>query len=279
MTEIQPGRVQIELQGPLFFVAGPCVIEGRDHCLRIAEALSRARERLKIALLFKASYDKANRTSVQSFRGPGEEEGLKILQEVRRQFGLAVLTDVHETIQVAAAADTVDVLQIPAFLSRQTDLILACARSGKTVNVKKGQFLAPWDMKNVIEKCRAAGNSNVMLTERGTSFGYNQLVVDFRSLVIMRQFEVPVIFDATHSVQAPGGAGTASSGNAEFIEPLARAAVAVGISGIFVEVHDNPARALSDGPNALRLDRFESLVKRLLEFDALSRAGARRDVL
>ncbi|HEV8130978.1 MAG TPA: 3-deoxy-8-phosphooctulonate synthase [Acidobacteriota bacterium] len=271
MTEIQPGRVQIDLQGPLFFVAGPCVIEDRDHCLKIAEALLRVRDRLKIPLLFKASYDKANRTSVQSFRGAGEEEGLKILQEVRRQFGLAVLTDVHETTQVAAAAEAVDVLQIPAFLSRQTDLIVACARSGKTVNVKKGQFLAPWDMGNVIEKCRAAGNSKVMLTERGASFGYNQLVVDFRSLLIMQQFEVPVIFDATHSVQVPGGAGTASSGNAEFIEPLARAAVAVGVSGIFVEVHEDPARALSDGPNALRLDRFEPLAKRLMELHAVSR--------
>ncbi|HEY3130233.1 MAG TPA: 3-deoxy-8-phosphooctulonate synthase [Acidobacteriota bacterium] len=277
MTEIQPGRVRIEREGPLFFVAGPCVIENREHCLKIADALAQVRDRLAIALLFKASYDKANRTSVRSFRGPGEEEGLRILDEVRRQFGLAVLTDVHETAQVTAAAEAVDVLQVPAFLSRQTDLIVACARTGKTVNIKKGQFLAPWDMKNVVEKFQATGNSKAMLTERGASFGYNQLVVDFRSLVIMRRLNVPVIFDATHSVQLPGGIGTASSGNAEFIEPLARAAVAVGVSGIFIEVHENPALALSDGPNALRLDLFESLVQRLLELDAVSRTARNAD--
>ncbi len=273
MTEIQPGRVQIDREGPLFLIAGPCVIESRDHCLKIAEALARVRDRLGTGLLFKASYDKANRTSVRSFRGPGEEEGLKILQEVRRQFGLAVLTDVHETAQVAAAAQVADVLQVPAFLSRQTDLIVACARTGKTVNVKKGQFLAPWDMKNVVEKFQANGNSKLILTERGACFGYNQLVVDFRSIVIMRRLNVPVVFDATHSVQIPGGAGTRSSGNAEFIEPLARAAVAVGVSGVFMEVHEDPARALSDGPNTLRLDLFEPLVKRLLELDAASRTA------
>ncbi|MBI4457026.1 MAG: 3-deoxy-8-phosphooctulonate synthase [Acidobacteria bacterium] len=271
MTKIEPGHVEIDAGGTLFFIAGPCVIESRDHCLKIAEAVSHVRDRLKIAILFKASYDKANRTSIRSFRGPGEQEGLDILQQVRQQFGLAVLTDVHETTQVCAAAQVVDVLQVPAFLSRQTDLILACARTGKTVNVKKGQFLAPWDMKHVVDKFQATGNSKVMVTERGTSFGYNQLIVDFRSLVIMRELKVPVIFDATHSVQIPGGAGTASSGNSEFIGPLARAAVSVGVAGIFLEVHDDPARALSDGPNALRLDLFEYLVDQLLELDAVCR--------
>lgn len=269
---VEPGYVDIQPQGPLFLVAGPCVIESREHCLKIAQHLAAARERLQVPLLFKASYDKANRTSIRSFRGPGEQEGLKILQEVQREFHLAVLTDVHETGDVQAAAQVVDVLQVPAFLSRQTDLILACARTGKTVNVKKGQFLAPWDMKNVVEKFFSTGNCKLMLTERGTSFGYGQLVVDFRSLVIMRDLEVPIIFDATHSVQIPGGAGSASSGNPEFIEPLARAAVAVGVSGIFVEVHDDPARALSDGANALRMDLFEPLVRRLLELDLVSRA-------
>ncbi|MBI3940126.1 MAG: 3-deoxy-8-phosphooctulonate synthase [Acidobacteria bacterium] len=272
---LQPGQVQIMPGGPLFFIAGPCVIESRDHCLKIAERLAGIRDRLRMPVLFKASYDKANRTSIHSFRGPGEQEGLRILQEVRQQFNMAVLTDVHETGQVPAAAQAVDVLQVPAFLSRQTDLILACARTGRTVNIKKGQFMAPWDMRNVVDKFMSTGNSRVMLTERGTCFGYGQLVVDFRGLVVMRQLGVPVIFDAGHSVQMPGGAGTASSGNPEFIEPLARAAVAVGIAGLFLEVHEDPARAASDGPNALQIDLFEPLARRLMELDAVhhSRPG------
>jgi 2-dehydro-3-deoxyphosphooctonate aldolase (KDO 8-P synthase) len=269
MHELSPGHIRIEPAGPLFFIAGPCVIENRDHCLKIAEQLAAARDRLNLPLIFKASYDKANRTSQQSFRGPGEGEGLKVLNEVQRRFNLPVLTDVHETSQVPAAADVVDVLQIPAFLCRQTDLIAACARTGKTVNIKKGQFLAPWDMKNVVEKFISSGNRKLWLTERGSSFGYNQLVVDYRALLIMRGLQVPVVFDATHSVQIPGGAGTSSSGNSEFIEPLARAAVAVGVNGIFMEVHDDPARALSDGPNALPLEKFETVVKKLVELDQM----------
>jgi len=269
MHELRPDQVRIEAGGPLFFIAGPCVIENRDHCLKIAEYLAQVRDRLKLPLIFKASYDKANRTSVQSFRGPGQAEGLKILEEVRRRFNIAVLTDVHETGQVSDAAGAVDVLQIPAFLSRQTDLIMACARSGKTVNIKKGQFLAPWDMKNVVDKFISSGNRKLWLTERGATFGYNQLVVDYRALLVMSRFQVPVIFDATHSVQIPGGAGSSSSGNSEFIAPLARAAVAVGVNGIFVEVHEDPANALSDGPNALPLAEFEPLAKRLIDLDQM----------
>ena len=254
-------------------MAGPCVIESRDHCLRMAEHLARVRDRLGLALIFKASYDKANRTSIRSYRGPGPDQGLEILREVQTGFGLPVMTDVHETGQVGAAAEVVDVLQIPAFLCRQTDLILACAQTGKHVNITKGQFLAPWDMQHAVEKARSTGSAKLMLTERGTSFGYGQLVVDFRSLVILRRFGVPVVFDATHSVQLPGGAGDASSGNPEFIAPLARAAVGVGVSGLFMEVHDNPAKALSDGPNALPLHSFEPLAQALMDLDAAARAA------
>jgi 2-dehydro-3-deoxyphosphooctonate aldolase (KDO 8-P synthase) len=259
-----------KLGGPRrpFFIAGPCVIETEPHCLRMAEALASAAERLQVDLVFKASYDKANRSSGRSFRGPGMEEGLRILEKARAVSGLPLLTDVHETSQVAAASEVLDVLQIPAFLSRQTDLVQAAARSGRAVNIKKGQFLSPWEMRNVLDKALETGNRNVALTERGTSFGYNNLVVDFRSFAILHSFGQPVIFDATHSVQLPGGKGDASSGEARFIPHLARAAAAAGVDGFFFEVHDDPAHALSDGPNALHLALFPRLVQELLTIRA-----------
>lgn len=254
---------------PFFLIAGPCVIESRSHCLDLAGNLREITARLEIPFIFKASYDKANRTSVRSFRGPGIDEGLEILETVRRQIGVPVLSDVHSAEDAERAGRVLDVIQVPAFLCRQTDLLLAAAGTGKIVNVKKGQFLAPWDARNILEKIESAGNRQILLTERGTSFGYNNLVVDFKSLPAMREFGFPVVFDATHSVQLPGGAGKESSGQAEFIEPLARAAVAVGVDGLFCEVHENPEAALSDGANALRLDRLESMLKQLKEIDSL----------
>ena len=254
---------------PFFLIAGPCVIESRSHCLDLAGNLREITARLEIPFIFKASYDKANRTSVRSFRGPGIDEGLEILETVRRQIGVPVLSDVHSAEEAARAGRVLDVIQVPAFLCRQTDLLLAAAGTGKIVNVKKGQFLAPWDARNILEKIESAGNRQILLTERGTSFGYNNLVVDFKSLPAMREFGFPVVFDATHSVQLPGGTGKESSGQAEFIEPLARAAVAVGVDGLFCEVHENPEAALSDGANALRLDRLESMLKQLKEIDSL----------
>lgn len=254
---------------PFFLIAGPCVIESRSHCLDLAGNLREITARLEIPFIFKASYDKANRTSVRSFRGPGIDEGLEILETVQRQIGVPVLSDVHSAEEAERAGRVLDVIQVPAFLCRQTDLLLAAAGTGKIVNVKKGQFLAPWDAWNILEKIESAGNRQILLTERGTSFGYNNLVVDFKSLPAMREFGFPVVFDATHSVQLPGGAGKESSGQAEFIEPLARAAVAVGVDGLFCEVHENPEAALSDGANALRLDRLESMLKQLKEIDSL----------
>lgn len=254
---------------PFFLIAGPCVIESRSHCLDLAGNLREITARLEIPFIFKASYDKANRTSVRSFRGPGIDEGLEILETVQRQIGVPVLSDVHSAEEAERAGRVLDVIQVPAFLCRQTDLLLAAAGTGKIVNVKKGQFLAPWDAWNILEKIESAGNRQILLTERGTSFGYNNLVVDFKSLPAMREFGFPVVFDATHSVQLPGGAGEKSSGQAEFIEPLARAAVAVGVDGLFCEVHENPEAALSDGANALRLDRLESMLKQLKEIDSL----------
>ncbi len=253
---------------PLFLISGPCVVESEGHCLQLAGSLKEIAARLGIPFLFKASYDKANRTSIHSFRGPGPEAGLAILQKVRTQIGVPVLSDVHEPGQVAAAAEVLDVLQIPAFLCRQTDLIVAAASSGKPINIKKGQFLAPWDARNIVEKANGSGARLVLLTERGTTFGYNNLVVDFKSLPVMREL-CPVVFDATHSVQLPGGAGRSSGGQAEFIPALARAAVAVGTDGLFCEVHEEPARALSDGANALRLDQLEGLLEDLLEIDRI----------
>jgi 2-dehydro-3-deoxyphosphooctonate aldolase (KDO 8-P synthase) len=258
---------------PLFLIAGPCVIESRDLIMRTAERLRGICARLELPFIFKASFDKANRSSDASFRGLGMDEGLAILGEVRRELGLPVLTDVHETDQVAAVAAAVDVLQTPAFLCRQTDFIHAVASAGRPVNIKKGQFLAPGEMKNVVAKARAAsGADNVLVCERGYSFGYNNLVSDMRSLMIMRETRCPVVFDATHSVQLPGGQGSSSGGQREFVPVLARAAVASGVSGLFMETHPDPARALSDGPNAWPLDLMEPLLRVLQGIDRLVKA-------
>src|SRR6266436_1888495 len=241
--------------GSLFLIAGPCVIESEEHAIRMAEIIKGVARSLEFPFIFKASYDKANRTSIRSFRGPGIKEGLRILKKIKDQLSIPILTDVHETVDVAKVAEVVDVLQIPAFLSRQTDLVVAAALSGRVVNIKKGQFVAPWDMRHAVENCRQAGNAQVFLTERGATFGYNNLVVDMRSLAIMRKF-APVVFDATHSVQLPsssteGNGPAVSGGQPEFIPVLARAAVAAGVDGVFLEVHDNPKEAKSDGANAL----------------------------
>jgi 2-dehydro-3-deoxyphosphooctonate aldolase (KDO 8-P synthase) len=255
--------------GNLFLIAGPCVIESEDHAIRMAEIIKGVTRSLSFPFIFKASYDKANRTSIKSFRGPGLKEGLRILQEVRNEVKVPVLTDVHETADVARVAEVADILQIPAFLCRQTDLVVAAAKSGRVVNVKKGQFVSPWDMKHAIDKCREGGNRKVFVTERGSSFGYNNLVVDMRSLAIMRKF-APVVFDATHSVQLPSASHgdedspAVSGGQPEFIPVLARAAVAAGVDGVFMEVHDNPKEAKSDGANALPSTRLRSVLKELL---------------
>ncbi|TLM68965.1 MAG: 3-deoxy-8-phosphooctulonate synthase [Deltaproteobacteria bacterium] len=256
---------------PLVLIAGPCVIETLDHTLRTAEALKGIAARLGVGLVFKASFDKANRTSVTSFRGPGLDAGLEILARVKSECGLPVLSDVHDLSQIAPAAEVLDVLQIPAFLSRQTDLLAAAGATGRVVNVKKGQFLAPWDMKNAVGKLESVGNRNILLTERGASFGYNNLVVDMRSLPIMRETGCPVIFDATHSVQLPGGAGTASAGQRQFVGALSRAAAGAGIDGLFWEVHEDPDRALCDGPNSLPLDQVEAQLRRVLAIDAIAK--------
>ena len=267
ISSFQVGDVRIG-SGNLFLIAGPCVIESEEHAIRMAEIIKGVTRALGFPLIFKASYDKANRTSIRSFRGPGLKEGLRILKKIKDEVQLPVLTDVHEVADVARVAEVVDVLQIPAFLCRQTDLVAAAALSGRPVNIKKGQFVSPWDMRHAVEKCREAGNTQVFLTERGTSFGYNNLVVDMRSLSIMRRF-APVVFDATHSVQLPsaqaddhGPAG--SGGQPEFIPVLARAAVAAGVDGIFLEVHDNPKIAKSDGANALESTKLREVLKELL---------------
>ena len=246
-------------------IAGPCVIESRDHAFFMASELKKVTAAHGVPFIFKASYDKANRTSIKSFRGLGIDEGLAILRDVRNKFQVPVLSDVHEPSHCKAAGEVLDILQIPAFLSRQTDLILAAAGTGKIVNVKKGQFLAPWEMKNVVEKMREAGNERLLLTERGASFGYNNLVVDFRSFPIMQSFGCPVVFDVTHSLQLPGGQGESSGGQPQYIPHLARAGVAAGVDGLFMEVHDNPAKALSDGPNALNLSLLPALLEQLVE--------------
>lgn len=252
-----------------FLIAGPCVIESEAHAIKMAREIQKITSQLDICYVFKASYDKANRTAINSFRGLGLEEGLRILGLIRSEFNLPILTDIHEIEQAKVVAEVVDILQIPAFLCRQTDLLIAAAQTGKIVNVKKGQFLAPWDMKNVVEKLAASGCQNAMLTERGASFGYNNLVVDMRSFPIMREFNCPVVFDVTHSLQRPGGLGNATGGDSKFIENLARAGVACGVDGVFMEVHDNPAIALSDGPNALPLARLEALLVMLKKIDEL----------
>ncbi len=259
---------------PLALIAGPCVIESEAHCLDLALRLKSAAAEHGFPLVFKASFDKANRTSLRSYRGPGLEKGLSILARVRREAGVPVLSDVHEPAQAGPAAEVLDVLQIPAFLCRQTDLLLAAARTGRPVNVKKGQFLAPEDAAAILEKVRSAGNPRVFLTERGASFGYHDLVVDMRSLVVLRALGAPLVFDATHSVQTPGGEGERSGGRPEFIEPLARAAAAVGIDALFVEVHDDPARALSDASSALPLERLGALLRSVRAVDAARRQSA-----
>jgi 2-dehydro-3-deoxyphosphooctonate aldolase (KDO 8-P synthase) len=261
--------VKIGGKRPLVLIAGPCVIESESATLRHAERLMTICNGLSIPLIFKASYDKANRTSIDAYRGPGMQEGLRILAKVKESLGLAVISDIHSIEQVAPAAQVLDVLQIPAFLCRQTDLLVAAAKSGRVINVKKGQFLAPWDMKNVAGKLAASGNENIILTERGASFGYNNLVVDMRTFPAMRSFGYPVVFDATHSVQLPGGQGTSSGGQREFVEYLSRAAVATGIDGIFMEVHEDPAQALCDGPNSIPLSDLPSLLATLMALDAV----------
>jgi 2-dehydro-3-deoxyphosphooctonate aldolase (KDO 8-P synthase) len=267
--KIKIGGFEIGGGRPLALIAGPCVIENADSAMRHAAFIKSVADRVGMPVIFKSSYDKANRTSLSSFRGPGLEDGLRILAKVRREIGVPVLTDVHEKEQAALVKDSADVLQIPAFLCRQTDFILAVARSGKAVNVKKGQFLAPWDMRNIVEKIVSTGNEQVMVTERGASFGYNNLVSDMRSLVVLGELGYPVVFDATHSLQLPGGLGKASGGERRYIPALARAAVAVGIDALFMEVHEDPDRALSDGPNSLPLGELEELLKRVKEIDAL----------
>lgn len=274
MTEARAfsvGKIQFGGDAPLFLIAGPCVIESEDHATMMAEKLGVIASDLKVPYIFKASYDKANRTSSSSFRGPGLKKGLKILAKIKKNTGLPILTDVHDESEVKEAADVCDILQIPAFLSRQTDLLVTAAKSGRAVNIKKGQFLSPWEMKNAAGKVAGAGNKKIILTERGSSFGYQNLVVDMRSFPIMGKLGYPVVFDVTHSVQLPGGAGNASGGQPEFIEPLARAGVAVGVDGIFLEVHDNPAKALSDGSNALPLAQFRSLLEKIVALSALVR--------
>ncbi len=256
---------------PFFLIAGPCVIESEEHALGVAARLREITSALDVPFIFKASYDKANRTSIRSFRGPGLDRGLEILARIRRELGVAVTSDVHEAGHVGPAAEVLDLLQIPAFLCRQTDLIVAAAATGRPVNIKKGQFLAPGDLVHAVEKARSTGNRDLLVTERGTSFGYNNLVVDFRSLPRLRQLGVPVVFDATHSVQLPGGAGGSSSGESGFIPYLARAAVAVGIDGLFMEVHPDPKRALSDGANALQIDLLKDMLTHLRRLDALTR--------
>ncbi|HEX9263241.1 MAG TPA: 3-deoxy-8-phosphooctulonate synthase [Candidatus Binatia bacterium] len=254
---------------PLAVIAGPCVIESEESALRHAAALKEKADRVGVPYIFKSSYDKANRSSLNSFRGPGLEEGLEILAAVKKKIGVPILTDVHESDQVARVKEVADILQIPAFLCRQTDFIVAVANSGKIVNVKKGQFLAPWDMRNIVEKIRSTGNDQILLTERGASFGYNNLVSDMRSLVVMGELGYPVVFDATHSLQLPGGLGNASGGERTYIPALARAGVAAGVDALFMEVHEDPDRALSDGPNSLALENFESLLKVVKQIDSL----------
>ena len=275
MTAVRVNVGSVMFGGPrLALIAGPCVIEDQAACLRHAERLAAIARRAEVPLVFKSSFDKANRTSDKSFRGPGLEEGLRTLEQVKREVGVPILTDIHEAAQAAMVAAVVDIIQIPALLSRQTDLIHAAAASGCALNLKKGQFLAPWDMKSVISKAESAGNRRIIVTERGFSFGYNNLVADMRSLVIMRGFGYPVIFDATHSVQLPGAGGEHSGGQREFVAPLARAAVAVGIDGLFMEVHEDPDHALSDGPNSYPLEKLPALLDELRKLHELSHANA-----
>jgi 2-dehydro-3-deoxyphosphooctonate aldolase (KDO 8-P synthase) len=274
---VQIGGVRLGGGAPLTLIAGPCVIESDEHALKMAESIAEIAGRHRIPLVFKASYDKANRTSARSYRGPGLDAGLRTLATVKRRTGLPILTDIHEPSQAGPAAEVADVLQIPAFLSRQTDLLVAAARTGRAVNIKKGQFLAPDDVRHAIAKVTSAGNANVIVTERGVSFGYHNLVVDMRAFPILRGLGYPVVFDVTHSLQLPGAGEGVTAGQAEFIEPLASAGVAAGVDGVFLEVHDDPASAKSDAQNALPLARLDALLARLLRIDAAVReAGVTR---
>ena len=269
MKQVNVGPVTFGGSKQLVLIAGPCAIEDESLTLRIAEGLKEITQELGCELIFKASYDKANRTSVASFRGLGVERGLRVLEKVNKELELPIVSDIHDVSQVAAAAEVLDIMQIPAFLSRQTDLLVAAGQSGKPINLKKGQFLAPWDIEHGVKKIASTGNEKILLTERGVSFGYNNLVVDMRSLVIMREMGYPVIFDATHSVQLPGGAGGSSSGQREYVGALSRAAAATGIDGLFWEVHEDPDRALCDGANSLKLAQVKGLLQQILEFDAI----------
>jgi 2-dehydro-3-deoxyphosphooctonate aldolase (KDO 8-P synthase) len=271
VTPVTAGSVSFGTGSPLAFILGPCVIEGTQHAIDTAVAIAEIAGRVGVPAVFKASFDKANRTSINSYRGPGLTDGLRVLAKVKARTNLPILTDIHEASQAAAAAEVADILQIPAFLSRQTDLIVAAAKTGRVVNVKKGQFLAPKDMKHVIEKVTGSGNQKVLVTERGVSFGYNNLVVDPRAFPMLRALGYPVVFDVTHSLQLPGAGEGVTAGLAEYIEPMAQAGVAAGVDGIFMEVHEEPSRAKSDGPNALRLDLLEPLLRRLVALDKIVR--------
>jgi 2-dehydro-3-deoxyphosphooctonate aldolase (KDO 8-P synthase) len=265
------GSLRLGGNNPLFLIAGPCVIESESHARMMAERVAKIATEAGIPYIFKASYDKANRSSIKAFRGPGLAEGLRILGKIKSDLHLPIVTDIHDASQAAPAAEVADILQIPAFLARQTDLLLAAAKTGRIINIKKGQFLSPWDMGNVAEKVASSGNHSIILTERGASFGYNNLVVDMRTFPVLQNFGYPVVFDVTHSVQLPGGQGHASGGQPEFIETLARAGVATGVDGLFLETHDNPSAALSDGPNALPLAQIPPLLSRLKELSSLVR--------
>jgi 2-dehydro-3-deoxyphosphooctonate aldolase (KDO 8-P synthase) len=269
--EIALGKLRLGGGNPLFLIAGPCVIESEKHARMIAEKVAKIVADADVPYIFKASYDKANRSSLKAFRGPGPQEGLRILAKIKSDLKVPILSDIHEASQAEAAAEVCDVLQIPAFLARQTDLLIAAGKTGRVINIKKAQFLSPWDMGNVAEKVASTGNTKIILTERGATFGYQNLIVDMRSFPVMKKTGYPVVFDVTHSIQIPGGLGHASGGQPEFIEPLARAGVAAGVDGIFVETHDNPAAALSDGPNALPLEQLPTLLAKLKELGALVR--------
>ena len=269
MRIFQIDDITIGSNSGLVLIAGPCVIESRDHCFLMAEKINEIATKNDVPLIFKASYDKANRSSIKSYRGPGIDYGLEILSAIKEEYSLPISSDVHSVEEVKKASEVLDVIQIPAFLCRQTDLLIAAGKSGKPVNVKKGQFLAPWDMKNVVEKIEGTGNEQILLTERGSCFGYNYLVSDLRSLVIMRSFGYPVVYDATHSVQMPGGQGISSGGENQYVHSLSRAAVAVGIDVLFVEIHDRPEKALSDGKNMLNLDGLASLLSQVKAIDSL----------
>lgn len=271
MNTVRVADFEIGAGNPLALLAGPCVLEGLERCLYIGRTIRDITRRLGIPYVFKASFDKANRSSFNGFRGPGLKKGLEMLRTIKKELGVPIVTDIHTEAQAAPAAKVADILQIPAFLCRQTDLLYTAAQTGRVINVKKGQFLAPKDMRNVVDKLLEGGNSNILLTERGASFGYNNLVVDMRSFPIMRSFGYPVVFDATHSVQLPGGAGTSSAGNREYVEYLARAAVGAGVDALFMEVHDNPAEALCDGPNSVYLDKLEDLLKDALAIYSIVR--------